>query len=106
MDDLGIEPLGGLRLVAMVDLHPHIGPRQAVDRLFNWEPYLLGGDSTTVWTTGDLLAPSQSGQLAIRHHNNQMHTWFTGEYHSVLYAREDVEREVEAKLQLLLIIDA
>ena len=85
---------------------PTLGRVKLLDRLFNWGPYLLGGDSTTMWTTGDLLAPSQSGQPAIRHHNNQMHTWFTGEYHSVLYAREDVEREVEAKLQLLPIIDA
>ncbi len=89
----------------------------------------MGGDATTVWATGTsqhdlnsegvvgppfrfiadmgnlrnslgLLAPGQSGQPGSEHYDDQAQAWFNGEYHPMLYAREDVEREAEAKLRL------
>jgi len=47
-----------------------------------------------------LLAPGQSGQPGSKHYDDQVEAWFTGDYHLILYAREDVEREAEARLRL------
>ena len=106
-----------------------LGRVQSLERFFNRGPYPLGGDSTTVWATGanrhdlssegiigppfrfiadlgdlrnslGLLAPGQSGQPGSNHYDDQVGAWFTGEYHPMLYAREDVEREAEARLRL------
>ena len=106
-----------------------LGRIQPLDRFFNRGPYPLGGDSTTVWATGasqhdlnsksvigppfrfiidlgdlrnslGLLAPGQSGQPGSKHYDDHVESWFTGEYHPLLYAREDVEREAEARLWL------
>jgi penicillin amidase len=111
-----------------------LGRVKPLDRLFNRGPYPLGGDGTTVWATGasrhdlsskviigppfrfiadlgdlrnswGLLAPGQSGQPGSKHYDDQVPAWFTGEYHPLLYAREDVEREAEARLRLLPRID-
>jgi penicillin amidase len=111
--------------------YSHILARvKPLDRLFNRGPYPLGGDGTTVWATGGhlhdlssevivgppfrfiadlgdlrnslgLLAPGQSGQPGSRHYDDQIQAWFTGEYHPMVYARQDVERETEARLRLL-----
>jgi penicillin amidase len=107
-----------------------LGRVKPLDKLFNRGPYPLGGDGTTVWSTatsrydlscedvigppfrfiadlGDLrnslglLAPGQSGQPGSKHYDDQVQAWFTGEYHPMLYAREDVEREAETRLQLV-----
>jgi penicillin amidase len=106
-----------------------LGSVQPLDQVFNRGPYPMGGDGTTVWATGanrhdlgservvgppfrfiadlgdlrnslGLLAPGQSGQLGSKHYDDQAEAWFTGEYHPMLYAREDVEREAEARLRL------
>jgi penicillin amidase len=106
-----------------------LGSAQPLDQFFNLGPYPLGGDGTTVWATGasqhdlssegvigppfrfiadlgnlrnslGLLAPGQSGQPGSKHYDDQVEAWFTGEYHPMLYAREDVEREAEARLRL------
>lgn len=100
-----------------------------LNRLFNRGPHPLGGDDTTVWATGashhdlnsesvigppfrfiadlgdlrnsvGLLAPGQSGQPGSKHYDDQLQAWFSGEYHPLLYVREDVEREAKARLQL------
>jgi penicillin amidase len=106
-----------------------LGSVQPLDQFFNRGPYPLGGDGTTLWATGTsqhdlnteavvgppfrfiadmgdlrnslgLLVPGQSGQPSSKHYDDQVEAWFDGEYHPMLYAREDVEREAEAKLRL------
>jgi penicillin amidase len=101
-----------------------------LDKLFNRGPYPASGDSTTLWATGSnrhnldsggiigppfrfiadlgdlrnswgLLAPGQSGQPGSRHYDDQIEAWFKGEYHPMLYAREDVEREAVDRLRLV-----
>jgi len=107
-----------------------LGAVRPLDKLFNRGPYPLPGDATTVWATGasrhdlgcetiigppfrfiadlgdlrncqGLLVPGQSGQPGSKHYDDQINPWFAGECHPMLYAREDVEREAQAKLQLL-----
>ncbi len=106
-----------------------LGQVPPLDQVFNLGPYPLGGDGTTVWATGanshdlnsdavvgppfrfiadmgdlrnslGLLGPGQSGQPGSKHYDDQAGAWFSGEYHPILYAREDVEREAEARLRL------
>jgi penicillin amidase len=89
----------------------------------------MSGDATTVWATGTssydlssevavgppfrfiaglgdlrnslgLLVPGQSGQSGSRHYDDQTEDWFSGEYHPMLYTREDVERGAEVRLWL------
>jgi penicillin amidase len=107
-----------------------LGQVKPLDRLLNRGPYPVGGDGSTVWATGSsrfdlsseviigppfryiadlgdlrksvgLLAPGQSGQPGSQHYDDQIEAWFEGEYHPMLYAREDVERGATARLQLL-----
>ncbi len=101
----------------------------ALSRHFNRGPYPLGGDGNTLWATGNgltpaasasvvgppfrfiadlgdldhclgLLAPGNSGRPASPHYDDQIDAWFAGDYHPMLYARQDVEREAAAKLLL------
>ena len=107
-----------------------LGRVKPLDRLFNRGPYPIGGDGTTIWATGagrhdlnsqdvvgppfrfiadlgdlsnswGLLVPGQSGQPGSKHYDDQIQAWFTGEYHPMLYQREDVERGTRARLQLV-----
>jgi penicillin amidase len=107
-----------------------LGSVKPLDKLFNRGPYPMGGDATTVWATGisrfdlscdgtigppfrfvadlgdlrnswGLLVPGQSGQPGSKHYDDQVQAWFEGQYHPMLYAREDVEREAEACLKLV-----
>ncbi len=109
--------------------HP-LGRIGALQPLFRRGPYAVGGDVMTVWATGSvgvsphgasmvgppfrfvadlgdlrrslgLLAPGQSGHPCSSHYDDQMAAWLKGEYHPMLYAREDVEREAEGRLLLL-----
>lgn len=98
---------------------------------FNRGPYPLGGDYTTVCATGATqhpehngdasigpsyrfvadvadwrravaqLAPGQSGQPGSPHYDDQIEHWLSGRPHPMLFAREDVDREAEARLHLL-----
>jgi penicillin amidase len=106
-----------------------LGRVQPLDQLFNRGPYTLGGDFTTVWSTGiswhdlsskeviglpfrfitdlgnlsnllGLLAPGQSGQPGSQHYVSQVEAWFMGKYHPMVYTREDVEQEAQDKLRL------
>ena len=106
-----------------------LGAVKPLDRFFNRGPYRMGGDQTTVWATGasyydlgcanvvgppyrfitdlgnfdkslSLLAPGQSGQPSSKHYDDYAKAWFTGEYHPMLFKREDVQREAEATLHL------
>jgi penicillin amidase len=107
-----------------------LGQVKPLDRLFNRGPYPLGGDSSTLWATGSagydlkgesiiappfrfiadlgnlrnswgMLAPGQSGQPGSRHYDNQIQNWFDGIYHPMLYDRQDVEEQAQARLNLL-----
>ena len=110
--------------------HP-FGQVKALRRFFNRGPYALGGDYTTVCATGttlydagagkavigpsyrfivdmanpesghSLLAPGMSGQPSSPHYDDQVQAWLDGEYHPMLFAREDVEREAESRLVLV-----
>jgi penicillin amidase len=96
---------------------------------FNRGPYPVGGDGNTVFATGGgltveastavigppfrfiadlsdlrncrgLLAPGNSGRPDSLHYDDQIRAWFTGEYHPMLYAREDVVRGAKETLRL------
>jgi penicillin amidase len=106
-----------------------LGQAPALAPVFNRGPLPLGGDGNTVWATGSgmhtldsdqvigppfrhisdvgdwrnslgLLAPGNSGQPGSPHYDDQIAAWFQGEYHPLLFAREDVEREARATLVL------
>jgi penicillin amidase len=106
-----------------------LGRVQPLDQLLNRGPYPIGGDADTVWATGSprndlrceniigppfrfiadlgdlgkslgMLVPGQSGQPGSPHYDDQVQAWFTGEYHPMLYAREDVEKGAEERLRL------
>ena len=106
--------------------HP-LGENRLLAKVFNRGPYPLPGDGHTVCAVsqrdlrktavvgppyrmivdlGDLrnsvslLTPGQSGHLGSPHYDDQLQAWFTGEYHPMLYAREDVEREAQHRLIL------
>lgn len=109
--------------------HP-LGTARPLAPLFNRGPLPVGGDASTVWATGanqhDLdstdviappcrmivdvgawdnslavLAPGQSGDPGSLHYDDQLAGWFSGDYHPMLFARERVEGEAEARLTLL-----
>ena len=106
-----------------------LGSVKPLDKLFNRGAYPMGGDGSTVWATGisrldlscegtigppfrfiadlgdlrnswGILVPGQSGQPGSKHYDDQIQAWFEGEYHPLLYEREDVEREAEDRLIL------
>jgi penicillin amidase len=98
-----------------------VGRVPALARHFNRGPYSLDGHGTTVWATSDgitpeestkvvgppfrfiadlgdirnslaLLAPGNSGAPSSPHYDDQIEAWFSGRYHPMLFAREDVEQ--------------
>lgn len=106
------------------------GSTKLLETFLNRGPYPMGGDHTTIWATGTnyhdlgaesavgppfrmiidlgdlrnslgLLTPGQSGNPASPHYDDQIEAWFTGEYHPMLFFREDVERESPNLLRLL-----
>jgi penicillin amidase len=111
-------------------IHP-LGQVKPLDRLFNRGPYAVGGDETTIWNTsiyyhsldsdqimvgpacrfvvdlGDLdrsrslNAPGQSGQPGSRHYADRIQAWLDGDYHPMLYNRQDVIAQAETTLHLL-----
>jgi penicillin amidase len=106
-----------------------LGSARPLDRVFNRGPYPVGGDGNTLWQThpkqydlssdrlagppfrfiadmGDLrnslglLAPGQSGRVGSPHYDDQIEAWFGGEYHPMLYDREDVRKAAKERLRL------
>jgi len=106
-----------------------LGRQKPLDAVFNLGPFPIGGDGATIWATytgwhdldtrvmtgppfrfiadlGDLdhcwalLVPGQSGHLASRHYRDGIKPWFKGGYHPVLFRREEVEQNLEARLVL------
>ena len=104
-----------------------LGP--PLDRVFNRGPYPVGGDADTpcqfafapgvpfaasssapsyrqIIDLGDLsrsvavMAPGQSGQIGSKHYDDLIAPWLRGNYHPMLWTREQVEAEAEARLIL------
>jgi penicillin G amidase len=107
-----------------------VGAVAALGPHFNRGPYPVPGDGNTVWATGSgitpassravvgppfrfiadladlrnslgLLAPGNSGRPDSPHYDDQVEAWFKGEYHPMLYAREDVAAGTKARLWLV-----
>ncbi len=113
----------------MLTLGHMAGRVPAMARHFNRGPFPLGGDGNTIWAAGNgltpetstatvgppfrfiadladlnhcwgTLIPGNSGRPDSPHYDNQIDAWFKGEYHPMLYAREDVEWGAMARLRL------
>jgi penicillin amidase len=111
-------------------IFPHaMGMKKPLDRVFNRGPLPIGGDTDTPCATAmipndpydskawapsfrqivdlsDLSRslvihpPGQSGQLGSPHYDDLAALWIKGEYHSMLWTRQQVEQEAEGKLTL------
>jgi penicillin amidase len=106
-----------------------LGQQKPLDAVFNLGPYKIGGDGSTIWATytglynldthemvgppfrfiadlsdldhcRGLLAPGQSGHLASPHYADGIQPWFTAVYHPMLFRRDEVEQNLEARLVL------
>jgi penicillin amidase len=106
-----------------------LGRQPPLGAVFNVGPFPVGGDSATVFAThtglqerdlhamagppfrfiadlGDLdrcfalLAPGQSGHPASPHYRDGVKPWFDGLYHPMLFRREEIEANLEARLVL------
>ncbi len=106
-----------------------LGQQKPLDFIFNIGPFPIGGDGTTIWSSytswhdlkshhvvgppfrfiadlGDLdhcwglLVPGQSGNPTSRHFRDGITPWFEGHYHPMLFSREEVELNLEARLVL------
>ncbi len=107
-----------------------LGDQMPFGRLFNLGSYPIGGDGNTLWASfthshdlesgpmvgppfrfiadlADLdhcwaqLAPGQSGHPASRHYRDGIRPWFAGEYHPMLFRRDEVEQNAEARMRLV-----
>jgi penicillin amidase len=103
--------------------------QKPLDQVFNRGPFPIGGDTDTVCQTatlpsapyannawspsvrfifdlGDLsrslaiYPPGQSGQLGSPHYDDLIDPWLKGEYHPMLWTREQVEEEAKHRLLL------
>ena len=109
---------------------PHaLGLQKPLDQVFSRGPYPIGGDTDTPCQTamqpddpydvkawapsfrqivdlGDLgrslaiTPPGQSGHLGSPHYDDLIAPWLKGEYHPMLWTREEVTREAESRLEL------
>jgi penicillin amidase len=106
-----------------------LGLQKPLDKVFNRGPVPIGGDMDTpcqtafhandpfdnkAWSPsfrqivdlGDLsrsvtiIPPGQSGHLASSHYDDLLEPWVKGEYHPMLWTREQIEREAEGTLIL------
>lgn len=103
--------------------------QKPLDRVFNRGPFPIGGDTDTPCQTamqpdnpygnnlcspsnrhiidlGDfsrslsIFPPGQSGQLGSPHYDDLIDSWLNGEFHPMLWERNEVERELEGRLVL------
>jgi penicillin amidase len=109
---------------------PHaLGARPPLDQVFSRGPFPIGGDTDTPCQTaiapqqpydnrraaptfreivdlGDLsrslvlVPPGQSGRLGSPHYDDLIEPWLRGEYIPMLWTRDQVEAELEARLVL------
>ncbi len=106
-----------------------LGQARPLDKIFNRGPYPIGGDSGTVssaytsWYENDpegaigppfrflidmadpahaqvTFAPGQSGRPGTPHYDDGIEDWFSGQYHLLLFLREEIERYTESRLIL------
>jgi penicillin amidase len=106
-----------------------LGAQKPLDRIFNRGPYPYGGDTNTVWQAAWVpklpISPQggsaswrqiidlsdwdasrvvhttgQSGHPASKHYDDMIPLWLNGQYHPMLWARERVEANAEARLRL------
>ena len=106
-----------------------LGGQKPLDHVFNIGPFPIGGDGNTIWASFSsyvdlkrrpivgppfrfiadladldhcwgLLVPGQSGHLASPHFRDGVRPWFEGGYHPMLFNREEVEKNLEARLEL------
>jgi penicillin amidase len=112
-------------------IFPHpMGLQKPLDRVFNLGPFPIGGDTDTPCQTaffahdpydnkawapsfrqivdmGNLensvaiIPPGQSGQLGSPHYGDLAQPWLNGEYHPMLWTRDQVESQAEGKLVLI-----
>jgi len=128
--ELGPDPRGWAwgRLHRLIFAH-YLDEMPALKAIFDRGPYPMGGDSSTIWAgslllaTRDwralvgppfrfiadladldhclgVLAPGNSGHTASRHYDDQIEDWFNGEYHPMLYRREEVEAAAVERMVL------
>lgn len=108
--------------------HP-LGLQKPLDQVFNRGPYPIGGDTDTPCQTAfhasdpynnnawapsfrqivnmddlslslTIIPPGQSGQLGNKHYDDLIEPWVAGEYHPMLWTREQIESNSEGKLVL------
>ncbi len=106
-----------------------LGGKSPLDKIFNLGPYSIGGDGSTVWATYPdkaefakgvvagppfrftidmadpahaqaLFVPGQSGRAGSAHYADGIADWFSGKYHPLLFLREEIEQNAEARLTL------
>jgi penicillin amidase len=106
-----------------------LGLQTPLDLLFNIGSFPVGGDGTTIWASytswsdlkndlmvgppfrfiadlsdldhcWGLLVPGQSGNPTSTHFRDGIKPWFEGNYHPMLFRRDEVEQNLEAKLIL------
>lgn len=107
-----------------------MGQKKPLNLLFNLGPYPVGGDGCTIWATFSsnldikrqelvgppfrfiidmadpahaqvIFAPGQSGRVGTRHYADGTGEWFSGNYHPLLFLREEIESNAEARLELI-----
>ncbi len=111
-------------------IFPHpLGIQKPLDRVFNRGPFPIGGDTDTPCQTAvqpdhpydnnswapsyrqivnmadvsSSLAscpPGQSGQVSSPHYDDQIQPWLNGDYHPMLWTRQQVESQAQHKLTL------
>lgn len=106
-----------------------LGAQAPLNRIFNSGPFPIGGDGDTIWNTmatrfdlakcqivgppfrmivdfSDLskslgqLVPGQSGHPASPHYADNVQGWLHGEYHPILFRKDEIERATESQLRL------
>jgi penicillin amidase len=110
-------------------VYPHaMALKKPLDKVFNVGPLPIGGDKNTVCQIGSVVGefseknwapsyrhivdlgdfdkslvvipPGQSGNLASPHYQDMFPLWYRGEYARMLWTREQVEADAEARLLL------
>jgi penicillin G amidase len=106
-----------------------LGRVKPLNRIFNRGPFPIGGDGNTIWASGSnvinpndhrmigppfrfiadlsdwnrslgILVPGQSGHPASEHYDDNIEGFFKGEYHPMLFDREQVTLHAKSKLKM------
>jgi penicillin G amidase len=106
-----------------------LGSVKPLNRIFNRGPFPLGGDGNTIWASGSnvmnpndhriigppfrfiadlsswnkslgMLVPGQSGHPASEHYDDNIAGFFKGEYHPMLFDRDQVMHQTRSSLRL------